>query len=67
MLVQGEVSGAPLIAGAQPHGPGSPQPSMLLLQTQVIKLVMVITLIYSSLHLVTRCSEVKSIEDVLNG
>ncbi|XP_066251289.1 probable nuclear hormone receptor HR38 isoform X3 [Euwallacea similis] len=34
VLVQGEVSGAPLIAGAQPHCPGSPQPSMLLLQTQ---------------------------------
>ncbi|CAG9767613.1 unnamed protein product [Ceutorhynchus assimilis] len=35
VLVQGEVSGAPLIAAAQPqHGPGSPQPSMLLLQTQ---------------------------------
>ncbi|KAL1490414.1 hypothetical protein ABEB36_013115 [Hypothenemus hampei] len=34
VLVQGEVSGAPLIAGAQSHGPSSPQPSMLLLQTQ---------------------------------
>ncbi|XP_019763493.1 probable nuclear hormone receptor HR38 isoform X2 [Dendroctonus ponderosae] len=34
VLVQGEVSGAPLLAAAQPHGPGSPQPSMLLLQTQ---------------------------------
>ncbi|XP_050309600.1 probable nuclear hormone receptor HR38 isoform X2 [Anthonomus grandis grandis] len=34
VLVQGEVSGTPLIAASQPHGPSSPQPSMLLLQTQ---------------------------------
>ncbi|XP_076270232.1 hormone receptor-like in 38 isoform X2 [Rhynchophorus ferrugineus] len=34
VLVQGDVSGAPLVAGASTPNSGSPQPSMLLLQTQ---------------------------------